>query len=288
MITDKNFSLPYPALGLPEDFTEGLFEVQPKVYISEDELHLVEESVTITNDYIAKLYDNGMVTTVYKIVCPSTLYSHTEYDRKHIILPVSNFANALNIEVFLVALTDINEYTDQSFNPDYFLGENHGIFKVKKGNILGFAGSQRITLKDSYIQGASGLFEFARRNEPDLPMYFDTEDQKITVYYPYSEGNLDIIKTLSVNKKLTFLNLIILPALTQAFQVMKSASEDDRFEELIDSYNWADFLNQEFPDFANRNYSAFECAQLYLKNLIGEKTSDYQLPILKAFFKELS
>mgnify|MGYP000120106177 CR=1 FL=1 len=89
MITNNNISLPYPTLGLEGDFKEGGFTVKPLIQSIDDELHIVEEDVEITNEYINQLYENKEITTAYKIICSSTLYSKTFFNKKN--MRIANF-----------------------------------------------------------------------------------------------------------------------------------------------------------------------------------------------------
>ena len=77
MISNSNVSLPYPVLGLDGDFKEGGFIIKPTVQILNNELHISEDDIEISNKYISELFYNGNVTTAYRIVCPSTLYSNS-------------------------------------------------------------------------------------------------------------------------------------------------------------------------------------------------------------------
>ena len=56
MIANINLSLPYPVLGLEGDFKEGGFTVKPSIQVLDDELHIIEDEVEITNI----LLENGL------------------------------------------------------------------------------------------------------------------------------------------------------------------------------------------------------------------------------------
>ena len=110
MISNSNVSLPYPVLGLDGDFKEGGFIIKPTVQILNNELHISEDVVDITNKYIAKLFQDGNVTTAYRIVCPSSLYSVSVVNQKQIVIPLELLANYIVMEAFLVANTVIAYY----------------------------------------------------------------------------------------------------------------------------------------------------------------------------------
>lgn len=284
MITKSNFSLPYPAIGLEGDFTEGYFSVKPNIYSAEDTLHINEESVEISNEYIKELYDNGVISTVYKIDCPPTFFNFCSSKNKHIEIPLSKLAKFINIEVFLIVTDDIDNYHDDSFNKDYFLGENKGVFQLQKGNIIGFAGSQKITLDSSYTKGGSSLFKFRRSGSQ--PISIDVEDSLIQVTYPHIDEKLDIINTMPRTKKLTFLNLFIVPALQEAFLNLKKADENDELENYIQEHKWAYILSEGYPNYTTDE--PFTCAQNYLQTLLKNGKRESNIPVLDAFYNELS
>ena len=209
MIGNSNLSLPYPVLGLEGDFKEGGFIVRPKIQVFEGELHIIEDEVEITNEYIKDLFENKQITTAYRIVCSSTLQSFSVYNETMIVIPMDLLANHIEIEVFLVANSDIPFYSDDSFNDDYNLGNSDGVFKLEKGNIIGFAGSKKIPLKKSWAKGASSMFRFKRGE--DLLMSFDVEvGDQIVITYPYDESQqLDVTRVLPQSNKMTFLNLFV-------------------------------------------------------------------------------
>jgi hypothetical protein len=277
---NSNISLPYPVLGLEGDFKSGEFSVTPKIYTSDDNLFICEDIVEITNEYLNTLYLDGNLNTVYKIVCSSTLYCQTVFDEKTIIIPLENLANHIEIEVYLVAKNDIPNYNDTTFNDDYLLGSNKGIFNVKKGNIIGFAGSNKIDLKKTFAKGASSIFKFKRGQDQTLS--FDINDDQIVITYPYEVNqNIDIINFLPRTHKMTFLNLFIIPALDKAFAEMIKIENSGNINEFIENHEWALILSETYSDWQNDD--TYKSAQLYLKNIISGNGKPCKIPVLEAF-----
>ena len=281
MIDSSNVSLPYPVLGLEDDFKEGSFEVRPAVQVVDDILDISEQEVTITNEYIKKLYEDDLVTTAYKIVCPSTLYSLSVSDKKEIKISMDLLANHIEMEVFLIAKSDISDYSDESFNDDYFLGDNKGVFNVESGNIIGFAGSKKIPLKQSFAKGASSMFSWQRGN--DLPMSFDVNDRaKIVITYPYNEEqSLDVTRVLPQQNKMTFLNLFILPALNSAFAQLIVEAEEDTIDDFCLTHEWALILTETYPEWQDED--TYRSAQYYLQSLLSGRGNLSKTPVLEAF-----
>lgn len=280
MIGNNNVSLPYPVLGLEGDFKEGGFVVKPSIQVMDDELHIVEEDVEITNDYIRRLFDNEEVTTAYRIVCSSTLYSRTVYNEKKIVIPMDLLANHIEIEVFLVANTKILTYSDDSFNDDYSLGKTGGVFKIDKGNIIGFAGSKNIPLKKSFAKGASSMFSFKRGE--DLTMSFNVEEgDQIVITYPYEDQKLDITSVMPKSHKMTFLNLFILPALNRAFIELCNQEENGTLKDFKEKYEWALILTETYSSWNDDD--TYRSAQNYLQSLLSGQGKTCKIPVLEAF-----
>lgn len=281
MIGNSNLSLPYPVLGLEGDFKEGGFIVRPKIQVFEDELHIIEDEVEITNEYIKDLFENKQITTAYRIVCSSTLQSFSVYNETMIVIPMDLLANHIEIEVFLVANSDIPFYSDDSFNDDYNLGNSDGVFKLEKGNIIGFAGSKKIPLKKSWAKGASSMFRFKRGE--DLLMSFDVEvGDQIVITYPYDESQqLDVTRVLPQSNKMTFLNLFVLPALNRAFVELCRQEDNGTIKDFLDNHEWALILTETYLDWNNED--TYKSSQNYLMSLLSGNGRICKIPVLEAF-----
>jgi hypothetical protein len=278
-----NVSLPYPVLGLGDDFKDGGFSVKPKIYLRDGDLHIEESDLEITNEYILDLTNEGKVVTAYKIHCPSTLYSKTFTGEKLIKISEENLANDFSLEVFLVAGDDIDEYCHESFNDDYYNAdsEEYFSFEVKKGNIIGLFGAKVIPLNYTYTSGISGLFRFQRRE--DSPIIIDLENNFIEIIYPHEQGSeLDILNIMSRNGKMTFLNLFIIPALTDAFDILMKETKDQNIEGFKLEKQWAMILSESYPEFVNDTHP-FTSAQKFLQMILEQSMGKSQIPVLEAF-----
>jgi hypothetical protein len=275
---NNNISLPYPVLGIEGDFKYGEFSVTPKIYTSDDNLYIIEDVLEISNEYLYDLYLKENLNTVYKIVCSSTLYCETIFEEKNIIIPLEKLANHIEIEVFLVAKNDILSYSDLSFNDDYRLGKNKGVFNIKKGNIIGFAGSIKIDLKSTFTKGASSIFKFKRGQDQTLS--FDVNEDQIVITYPYDiNQNTDIVKYLPEKHKMLFLNLFIIPALDKAFSELIKNNENGDIKDFTENHEWAMILCETYSDWFDDD--TYKSAQLYLKKIMNSNGKIYKMPILE-------
>lgn len=278
-----NYSFPYPVLGFNDDFIDGHLRVTPKIELSDKFLNLTLTSadIEISNEYISSLYLSGDVSLVLKIVCPSTLYSASFKGNNEISIDSSNLANHFSLEVFLVANCDIENYSDSTFNLDYFINGIPSSFKIEKGYIVGYGGKAIIPLDYTYEQSASSMFKFNRISN-DL-IYVDTSSSDyIEISYPYTEDQPDIAKYLPANNKgVTFLNLFIIPALTQAFAELKKNEELNCLEEFKETNKWAMTLVELYPDFVREE--PFVSAQNYLQELLNSSGDYTNSPVLESF-----
>jgi hypothetical protein len=280
----KGISLPYPVLGLGDD-VNGSFKIDIKASVLNQELLLVEESIEINNVYFNSLLLESKIASAYKIICPSTLYLTSHLNGLDLKIPCSDLSHTVTIECFLVTLVDLPNYTDESFNPDSKLGENNGVFFVKKGSIVGDAGTLKIELDPIFTNGVAGIIEF-KPVSIDEPISIDTDNPKIIISYPKREGDLDIVNILSQKNSRfpkTFLNLFILPALTNAFQVLIDATKEDKYDELVERYVWASVIDS-LSDDIDSSDDSFQLAQLFLKSIIETKQNIVEpIPVVSAF-----
>lgn len=284
MKNKKGISLPYPVLGLGDDIS-GSFKINLSVSIKNQNFTIVENSIEIDNEYFNLLLNSKMIATAYKITCSSTLYSNTQIGAVNISIPCSEISRNLAIECFLIAVKDINNYSHKSFNPDSTIGENKGVFVVKKGAIVGDGGSFRIELENQFVNGLSGIFEF-KPVHIDNPIAIDTDNPKIIISYPKKEDEADMINLLSQKNgrfKKTFLNLFLIPALTQAFRELINAQTENKYDDFIEQYEWASVLNSLFEEIESDD-DPFKLAQFFLKTIIENKTSIAEpMPIVSSF-----
>lgn len=277
------FSLPHPVLGIDDDFKTGGFSVKPIVYLDSvnNELTFDENnSVEITNQYIKSLYDEGYVSLAYKIVCSATLFSQTYYNVTNFSISVDLLSKEVELEIFLIANKQINNYRDESFNDDYFILNPLISFNLKPNQIVAVGGSVRIPLEEKYLKAAS-LFKFTKTSA-DNPLDFDCSDSNIQIIYPYEVDQLDMTKVMPIKAKHTFFNLTIIPALTYAFQLILNAYNENNLDKFLEENDWAFTLTYNYPDYINNIDRPQVIAQNYLKKLISDDTSNSS-PIIHSF-----
>jgi hypothetical protein len=278
----SNISYPYPILDSSDDI-QGDFDINASIHVNDSSLIINTENILISNQYFCDLLENQTLKLVVKAYCSSTMFSKTFENKKIIDISLNTIATSLNLEFFLIANKDIENYYSETFNSDYLSILNGNGFVIKKGSILGHGGEMKIPLINIFTQGLKGIIQFEARSET-FPISFDLDGNKIVIYYPKKENDIDLIGFLGGKgspKLNTFYNLIILPALAAAFdELLKKFNENENLDEFIDNHTWAFVVTQLFPQF-------FECetgyiaAQLLLQILSNDELK--KLPILKSF-----
>jgi hypothetical protein len=266
MSVNQNYSMPYPVLGLGDDYKESYFNVIPKINVKDDYLHISQGEVEIFNDTLKELYENKKITTAYKILCSSTLYSKVVIGEIKEKIKVSELANQVLIEGFLITIEDIVGFTDSDFNDDYF-NYGNGVFDVDKNSIIGVAGKQEIPLVQSFYQGAKSLFRFTATSDDELQ--FDLNDFYIEVVYPWVEPEINYIASLPGFNKYTFIFIFIIPALNNAFAEIKKHHDKGHIEftEYLERCKPGDILYNMHKGCINED--AYVASQKFLKRVFG-------------------
>jgi len=281
-MSKSNISYPYPILDISDDI-EGEFIINTIISSNKDSLIINNSNLEITNDYFKQLIQNKYVKIVVKAYCSSTMFSKTFENENLININFDQIATSLNLEFFLIANSDIENYLDQTFNTDYLNLINGNGFYVKKGSIVGYGGELKVPLTNIFTQGLKGIIQFEARSE-DLPISFDLDGNKIVIYYPKKENEIDLISFLGnkTSRHLnTFYSLVILPALTAAYdEILKKISNNENIEEFIDNHTWALVITELFPEYVNCE-TGYIASQILLQNLNGDAVN--KVPILKSF-----
>lgn len=279
-MSKSNISYPYPILDNSDDIL-GDFDLNVTISINTDFLIINTENNVISNQYFNELIKIGSIKLVTKAYCSSTMFSKTFEKQKIIEMNLNSIATNLNLEFLLIANIDIENYFHETFNIDYISNLNGNGFRIKKGSILGYGGKMKIPLTNIFTQGLKGIIQFEARDETN-PISFDLDGNKIIIYYPKQEDEIDLIGFLGgkgSSRLNTFYSLVIIPALSAAFdELLKKSNEN--LEEFIDNHTWAFVITELFPDYID-NESGYIAAQRFLQSL--NKDEFNKLPILRSF-----
>jgi len=194
----SNISYPHPVLGNSDDI-EGSLSINIDGEIKDNELSIIQKDLTLDNEYFEKLIEDKKAQIIHKITCSSTLFSKIILGELKDSIDCNKISKQVKVETKIIALDNIDKYTDDSFNDDSKLGANKGVFKVIKGQIIGVCGSFLIDLDDEFRKGVSSVIDFEPNNINE-PISIDPDGNKITISYPHDKDNPnshDIVTTFS-------------------------------------------------------------------------------------------
>ena len=266
----ESISLPHPVLGIDDDIKDSSFQIGFITQIINDEsFKITINSIDIKNDYFNKLLNDGLIEFNIWLLCSSTYY-HTNFrfTAKETELEVSleNLANHLELEIFIIAKEGF-EYYDTSFNEDYLLGQNKGVFTIKRGDIVGWGGKMRISLGESFINSAQRMFQFKPNSNPYVEI--DLTDQNcIIVNYPkkLNEDDVDMMNYLTKSNPFVSLQIFIIPALIEAISEIRKQGENK--DDFINDYSWAMILDETIDGITDESVSPSLLAQEYVTKLL--------------------
>jgi hypothetical protein len=285
MNSSRNISWPHPVLGNSDDI-DGAFKVDISCKIESEKLYVKSESIEVSNEYFQKLIHEGNAAFIFKMTCNSTLWMRQFKGKLDEAIDCSLLSKRVDIEILIVAMQDIGNYGHSSFHEDTKLGENRGIFNVESGSVIGDAGSISINLDEEFRRGLSGIIQFEEVSSEE-PISIDVEDTKILVKYPNDPSSQNIITTFTSGKRQfvnVFLNLFIVPAFTEAFSYLIEAQREGKYEEIIDSWDWARFIHENISAPISGQQNALELAQLFLQEVIQRNSGQSEpIPIYRAF-----
>lgn len=284
-------SMPHPVIGNGDD-VDGTFVVNVIAELDGDDLKLTQDGdVEFTNSYFRGLMESQMIVPAFKILSPGTLFADLHTGELNKAIKCSVLSWKVEIETFLIAADNFDDYGDSSFHEDFMIGKPDRKFKVEKGMIVGFGTSKHVMFDPIYLNSLSGIITFNPVSLHD-PVSFDTQGDKIIINYPKEAGAIDMVSMLSQKTskfKDTFLNLFILPALSAAYDSLKIAEDKDEYSAVIEDHTWAAVLDTLGPKRENKD--SFVLAQLFLRQMISRKqgstpTQSVPVPVISSF-KEL-
>lgn len=250
----KSISYPHPVLGNDDD-VNGSFAVDISVTkkAGEDNITFSVDS-KIDNEYFQNLQDQGKAAVVTKVYCPSTIYSGTFQNAKVFALHQDDIDGAITVTSYIVAIVDIPDYKDESFNADIF--ENI-TFEVNSGDVIGALSGQKIDLpKVDEKTGLGNIFRFTHK-EMGEPISVFVEDELIEVTYSMTFDGKSPLNALFNQSPWVALHVYIMPALISALQSVKK--DHQHYED--NNYRWYKTLKGIIGEEAMRDPEPVEHAQ---------------------------
>ena len=264
----EDFSFPHPVLGLDDDI-DGEFNCEMEVERNDSEKKIRFHNIKyeITNDYIKSLVDNGEASILIKLYCSSTFKTWSIRDpgaSASFELDENELCNKVDIQCYVIAINDLMNYQDTSFHTDYA----GCIFSVAENDVIAVTGNMPLNiLKNHEKLGLGNIFDW-NTIEPDLPIHFSYNTDKIRINYPKTADGKDPFGYLFETNKWTAYNIVIVPALSGAFDILKSAEASDYADK-----DWYNVITSLLPKEEWLDDEPFSNAQ----RLLGD------LPMINAF-----
>jgi hypothetical protein len=249
---------PHPVLQKgSDDFVDCEFNVSIEPKAEQNNYYFTVTAETTSKD-MEELIEKGSAYYSIHIECKNTRFrkiikfTEKNYSFK---IPASSLDGKVEICSFIIAASNIENYTNENFHPDY-----DGIsFKVYKGDILAigdefsFSADKEI---DPLIKVPS-IFNIIRDDSRNVPIDIDASTDKINIVL--SKDNFEkygILKSLQKDyNNLTALisSLLIVPAIVLVLENIKVRLEstDDAetlLEELEETHRWFRVLKSKLED----------------------------------------
>lgn len=275
----------YPVLSaMYDDYINSSFNIRVKAFKKAKNL-LLNINCDLNNNELLSLIDTNKAKIVCHFECQKTKLRYTKdliIGENDFEIPNADINEQLQIVAFIVANENISGYYSKSFNPDYGTSK----FDVEIGSVLAISNQPDIPVEKniydlSNVPSIISIVPYT--SETDHKIYIDMDDNnKIRVrlqkndYQNYSELGRGISDYTPILH-----SMIIIPALTHVFDILKSdietfyTYEDKRwFKALSKKF---DTLNKKFDYDELKNQDSFSLAQeiiecpieMSLKNLLS-------------------
>ena len=273
---------PYPVLAptFNNDYVESNFNIEITTQCSPNEV-VVNFTPILSNKGIKMLINEKKAGFVVHIECGLTSYrkliniDEVGYTFK---IPADKIEGVIYFCPFIIALQNINGYTNEKFNKDYI----DLSFDLEKGNIL--AVGQEVSLmvekENDDLSNVPSIFAVTEIKDKDrVEIVIDNTGNKINIQLPEEEFNQFKIAMNNPATKSIIHSMIIIPALMKCFEDLKNP-------ELFIQYSdkrWARALKKaviklglNFDCESLEGINSFEVAQKIMDNTICRGIADIQ------------
>ncbi len=214
---------PHPVLAhFSDDVVNSLFQVTPKV-VPGRTTYKFDVIAKTSNKSLKALVESSKAQYALHIECASTRF------RKIVSSSEEQFSTEINaafldgrVELcsLIIATAEISEYINENFHPDY----GGMSFKVKKGDVLAVGQDLVFDAEKEMdpLQHISSIFKVRQGNEGDPPFTVYPEELIIIYLSPDNYSAYAQMKGDS-SKQIILASMIILPALVQVLEMIKSS-----------------------------------------------------------------
>lgn len=226
----KNKLFPYPVLSSgSDDYKDCAFSVE--LQLKQDGYdYILEVASNLTSQSLLELIQNGKASFVYHLECAQTGFRkvlRTNKSTYKYTLSEKDINGRLEINTFVVAMENVENYTSHEFHDDY----QEQTFNIEQGCVLAIGDglTADISKKIDDLANNPSIFNIVRNaDEACQQMLVDLDGQKLIIKLPSEQFyNYKVLnKAPQVQPVINSLTLI--PALTYALEYLRSIPRDER------------------------------------------------------------
>ncbi|ONI42808.1 hypothetical protein AN639_02305 [Candidatus Epulonipiscium fishelsonii] len=266
---------PYPVLwNANDDYVSSSFSCNMNIENQKKQV-IVNVEFNLNNSSLEKLIQNGKAEYVVHIESSSCFYrtsKSTSDTKMQITLEDSNLLSKIELSSFIVAKTDIVNYSDRNFNADYAWTS----FKIEKGSILaiGEQYSANIEKELESFSKIESIFTIYRKNVDDnMTMGIDLDNNKICIELNIKDYDHYVNRASTCPNILN--SILIFPTLIYAFERLKESFDD------YTDYSWLKSMQNAFKKYNLKldqntvnEYTSIELAQKIMQFPVSKALTD--------------
>lgn len=281
MIINKSESFPYPVYGAG-GWTEDQPSDEDRVieWINDEEegcFTLKIKSISLNNDSIKRLVDEGKAALMIEIDCTSTYYHHSQRfsgEGFEYSIPKNLLCERVTVNIFITAIQDIKGYQIDGVCEQV---KDFAVFDYSAGHILATypTWSKNLAFKDSESISATSAIEICIREQQSKDRFdVEIEGPLISIIMSEKMANQCNIINEAPKKRWGILSSIVLVALVKALQHLVSDADFEKYHDnlwaecllkLLKDKNMIDSIEEPILD-----DKVIEFAQTILENPINE------------------
>lgn len=287
-MVNKNY--PHPVLNAQtDDFIEekSNFDIQVVKKIKDGNIHL-NFAAELTEPNLEKLIAQNRIAFAVSISCPTTKYTEVFefYELNHpVVINFNKVRDKINLNTYIVAKDDIDDYTSPLFNEDY----DGAKFKIFTGDILAEGSQYDLELSKQIdpLTKIASIFQITVKDDEDGVAYdYDYDTKKINIIL--NKSNFNIYRELKeVQSQYNYLpplmsSLVITPVLidilADTLLELKNCDDDSERLECIAGHEknqWFKVLNLKMKNLGYNLEEGFisDKPPLIVQKLLGEPLS---------------
>jgi len=222
---------PYPVLaGFNDDYINSTFNISMSIQISPNNVK-VSFIPELDNKEMLQLINDKKAQFIVHIESSLTSYRRVivvPNEGTDVEIPADSVEGLISFCPFVVAVQDIDNFSSESFNPDY----KDVTFEFEKGNILAIGKEVQLRLEkeNDDLANVPSIFSVTEIKNPEVKnIIINVEGNKINIQLPtqsFKEFKLAMANPKSMS---VIHSMIIIPALMKCFEEIKARFIEERF-----------------------------------------------------------